>query len=140
MVVYIEERLDEKSLYISKENYKLRKERYWERTEAMLNYASSLEICRSQQLLQYFGESGSEACGVCDACKRRKEKELQQEEFDLIRDEVKGILALEPVRPDDLLNRVAFSREKVIQVIQWLLDNNLAAYTEDQKLMLTKNK
>jgi ATP-dependent DNA helicase RecQ len=140
MVVYIEERLDEKSLYISKENYKLRKERYWERTEAMLNYASSLEICRSQQLLQYFGESGSEACGVCDACKRRKEKELQQEEFDLIRDEVKGILALEPVRPDDLLNRIAFSREKVIQVIQWLLDNNLAAYTADQKIMLTKTK
>jgi ATP-dependent DNA helicase RecQ len=138
MVVYIEERLDEKSLYISKENYKLRKERYWERTEAMLLYASSLETCRSQQLLKYFGESESEACGVCDACKRKREKELQQEEIDLIREEVKGILALEPVRPDDLLNRLAFNREKVIQVIQWMLDNDLAAYTGDQKLMLMK--
>ncbi|OFY59895.1 MAG: recombinase RecQ [Bacteroidetes bacterium RBG_13_46_8] len=138
MVVYIEERLDEKSLYISKENYKLRKERYWERTEAMLKYASSIDTCRSQQLLKYFGETGSEACGVCDACKRQKEKEIQQEEFDMIRDEVKGILALEPVRPDDLINRLAFSREKVIEVIQWLLDNNLAAYTGDQKLMLTR--
>jgi ATP-dependent DNA helicase RecQ len=138
MVVYLEERLDEKSLYISKENYKLRKERYWERTEAMLHYASSGEICRSQQLLSYFGESRSEACGVCDACKRNMEKELLKEEFDLIRDDIKGILAIEPARPDELLDRLAFSREKVIEVIQWLLDNNLAAYTGDQKLMLTK--
>jgi ATP-dependent DNA helicase RecQ len=138
MVVYIEERLDEKSLYISKENYKLRKERYWERTEAMLHYASSLETCRSQLLLKYFGEEGSEACGLCDACRRKKEKELQEEEVDLIREEIKGILALEPIRPDDLLNRLAFSREKVIQVLQWMLDNGLAAYTGDQKLMLLK--
>jgi ATP-dependent DNA helicase RecQ len=138
MVVYIEERLDEKSLYISKENYKLRKERYWERTEAMLHYASSLETCRSQLLLKYFGEAGSEACGLCDACKRRKEKELLEEEVDLIREEVKGILALEPVRPDDLLNRLAFSHEKVIQVIRWMLDNGIVSYTGDQKLMLMK--
>jgi ATP-dependent DNA helicase RecQ len=138
VVAYLEERLEERSLYISKENYKLRKERYWERTEAMLHYASSDETCRSQQLLKYFGESGSPACGMCDACKKQKEKELQREEFEMIRDEVKGILTLEPVRPDDLLNRLAFSREKVLEVVQWLLDNNYVTYTGDQRLMINK--
>jgi ATP-dependent DNA helicase RecQ len=138
MVVYLEERLDEKSLYISRENYKLRKERYWERAEAMLSYASSDDTCRSRLLLSYFGETGSEPCNYCDVCKKRKERELKQEEFDMIKDEVKSILALEPVRTDDIIGRLAFSRDKVIEVVRWMLDNGLVQYTADQLLMLKK--
>lgn len=138
MIVYIEERLDEKNLYISKENYRLRKERYWERAEAMLTYASSDTTCRSQLLLKYFGENQPEPCHYCDVCKRNKERDLVQEEFDMIRDEVKGILALEPAEPGDVLNRLAFARDKVMQVIQWMLDNDFITYTEDQKLTLKR--
>ena len=140
MIVFLEERLDEKALYISKENYRLRKERYWERAEAMLMYASAEEPCRSQLLLRYFGENQPEPCHYCDICKKKKERELLQEEFDMIRDEIKGILALEPVKPEEVLNRLAFRREKVMQVIQWMLDNDLLAYTEDQKLSLKKKE
>jgi ATP-dependent DNA helicase RecQ len=138
MVIYIEERLDEKSLYISQENYRLRKERYWERAEAMLHYASSVDTCRSQLLLRYFGENLSQPCDNCDACKKRKEKEMQQQEFDLIKDEVIAILGLGPLKSEDLLNRLAFDRDKVIQVTRWLLDNNVIQYNGDQKLSLVK--
>ena len=138
MVVFIEERLDEKSLYISKENYRLRKERFWERAEAMLTYAASDEICRSQLLLKYFGENQAEPCHYCDVCKRKKEKDILQEEFDMIRDEVKGILSLEPAKPEDVLKRLAFGREKVMQVIQWMLDNDIIIYTGDQRLTLSQ--
>jgi len=138
MVVFIEERLDEKSLYISKENYRLRKERFWERAEAMLTYAASDEICRSQLLLKYFGENQAEPCHYCDVCKRKKEKDILQEEFDMIRDEVKGILSLEPAKPEDVLKRLAFGRERVMQVIQWMLDNDIIIYTGDQRLTLSQ--
>ncbi|MBN1415882.1 MAG: RecQ family ATP-dependent DNA helicase [Bacteroidales bacterium] len=138
MVIFLEERLDEKSLYISRENYRLRKEKYWERAEAMLHYASSIDACRSQLLLKYFGEFLVKPCGYCDVCRNRKEKELLQEEFNMIMDEVKGILAMEPVKPDDIFKRIAFNRDKVIEVIRWLLDNNMVAYTEDQRLILVK--
>jgi len=73
-------------------------------------------------------------------CKRTKERELLQEEFDMIKDEVKGILALEPAKPEDVLNRLAFSREKVLQVIQWMLDNDFVTYTGDQRLTLQRKE
>ncbi|MBN2273243.1 MAG: RecQ family ATP-dependent DNA helicase [Bacteroidales bacterium] len=140
MVIYLEERLDEKSLHISKENYRIRKERYWERAKAMLNYASTNDTCRSQLLLKYFGETHIPPCNYCDVCRNKKERDLQQQEFDMISDEVKGVVALEPLRPEDLLSRLVFNREKVLQVVQWMLDNDYLAYTEDQKLTLKSKR
>ncbi len=138
MIAFIEERLDEKNLYISKENYRLRKERFRERAETMLHYASNDNICRSQFLLKYFGELTSEPCNYCDACRRKNDRELKQQEFEMIKEEILAILALEPVKPDNLINRMAFEHEKVIKVIRWLMDNKIIDSMDDQKLFLVK--
>jgi ATP-dependent DNA helicase RecQ len=138
MVVFIEERLDEKSLYISPENYRLRKERYWERAEAMLHYASSGDTCRSQLLLKYFGEIQSLPCDLCDVCRKRKEKELEQDEFNLMKEELTGAIALESARPEDIYKKLPFNRDKLTRVIQWLLDNGILRFTPDQRLVLSK--
>ena len=34
----------------------------------MLAYTNDAKICRSQQLLAYFGETNSTPCGICDVC------------------------------------------------------------------------
>jgi len=138
MVIFFEERLDEKSLYISKETYQLRKERYSERAHAMLQYATLSDKCRSQTLLEYFGEYGSPACGECDVCRKKKESVLRQEEFNLIRDEILAVLSLEPLIPEQLFERVAVHRDKVIEVLQWLLDNDQLRMNADMKLEVTK--
>ncbi len=138
MIAFIEERLDEKNLYISKENYRLRKERFRERAETMLFYASNNETCRSQFLLKYFGELSSEPCKYCDACRKKNEQDLKQQEFEMIKEEILAILALEPVKPENLIARMAFEQEKVIKVIRWLMDNNIIASMDDQKLFLIK--
>ena len=31
-------------------------------------YTNNAKICRSQQLLAYFGETNSTPCGICDVC------------------------------------------------------------------------
>ncbi|MFS4492071.1 ATP-dependent DNA helicase RecQ [Maribacter sp. 2308TA10-17] len=36
--------------------------------EQMLNYISTNTICRSKQLLSYFGETAQNDCGICDVC------------------------------------------------------------------------
>ncbi|MFD0797871.1 ATP-dependent DNA helicase RecQ [Maribacter chungangensis] len=39
-----------------------------EQVAKMLAYTNNDSICRSQQLLTYFGELGSPPCGICDVC------------------------------------------------------------------------
>lgn len=41
-------------------------------SQSLVKFVQSEEICRSQWLLHYFGESHSEACGLCDVCIQNK--------------------------------------------------------------------
>jgi ATP-dependent DNA helicase RecQ len=138
MVVFFEERLDEKSIYISRENYQNRKDRYTERTNTMLQYSVSRDICRSRMLLKYFDEPDSPACGECDVCRMKKESELRQEDFDMLRGEIQAVLALSPLPPEQLFERIPADRDRLIEVIQWLLDNDLLRYNDEQQLYLHK--
>ena len=38
----------------------------------MISYASSSDVCRSRQLLSYFGQEESSDCGSCDVCRRKR--------------------------------------------------------------------
>ncbi|MCK5168488.1 MAG: RecQ family zinc-binding domain-containing protein, partial [Bacteroidales bacterium] len=136
-IVFTEERLDDKSLHISRENYEFRKKRYIERLNAMLNYASSNNKCRSQLLLNYFGEKNPDRCGQCDVCTRRNELDLSKYEFDLILDKIKVKLQFNLMSIDDLMSELETNEEKNIKVIQWLLDNN--KIIKDTQELLTWN-
>ena len=48
--------------------YETRKEQFRERIQAMIAYATNDHICRSRQLLRYFGEEDSHDCRQCDVC------------------------------------------------------------------------
>ena len=136
-IVFTEERLDDKSLYISKENYEFRKNRYIERINAMLHYASSNNKCRSQLLLSYFGDKNPDRCGQCDVCTRRNELDLSKYEFDLILDKLKEKLQYNLVTMDDLITNSGKNKEKTLKVIQWLLDNE--KIIKDTQDLLTWN-
>jgi len=140
MVIFFEERLDEKSIYISKENYQTRKVRYTERANAILLYSLSADKCRSQYLLEYFGEKDSTPCGECDICRNKEERPLNQEEFEKIKDEIMGNLSAQPYQLEKLLDSKTWRREKLIGVLQWLLDNNYIRFNQEQFLELTNER
>lgn len=67
-ITYMRDRDDAERLIIPPEVYERRREQYTKRIHAMLEYAITDYICRSRQLLKYFGESRSSDCGQCDVC------------------------------------------------------------------------
>ncbi len=138
-IVYTEERLEEKNLRITKETYELRKNNYLEKINAVVEYASSSNKCRSQILLSYFDEKEASRCGQCDVCRRRNELELSKYEFDLIVDEIKPKLLKTALKIEEITASSNFQNEKVMKVIRWLLDNDKIAYQQNNKLIwLTK--
>ncbi|MBR5702698.1 MAG: RecQ family ATP-dependent DNA helicase [Bacteroidales bacterium] len=62
------ERLYPENLRLDKKEYDDRVARFRSRLEAIENYAMNSERCRSQMLLEYFGQKNSAPCGVCDWC------------------------------------------------------------------------
>jgi ATP-dependent DNA helicase RecQ len=63
------ERQELRYVELPKSVYEDRQEQYIKRLEAMLEYASQTQFCRSQLLLAYFGEIDSKPCGHCDVCR-----------------------------------------------------------------------
>lgn len=65
-ITYLRDRED--TVFLPKNVYEERKEQYINRISAFITYATNDTICRSRQLLAYFGEERSEDCGHCDVC------------------------------------------------------------------------
>ncbi|MFN8208366.1 MAG: RecQ family zinc-binding domain-containing protein [Bacteroidales bacterium] len=136
VIVYTEERLDEKALFISHENYHRRLERFEQRLNAMVNYAEETTKCRSQYLLSYFGDHTPERCGKCDTCLKKNDSEPGKQEFDLALSKIKETMQAEALDLKSLVNRHAslFEEERIIRVVQWLLDNGMIAYSPSGQL------
>jgi ATP-dependent DNA helicase RecQ len=127
------ERLEIGRLKISKENYDDRKKDYIQRIQSVLHYAESKHKCRSQLLLQYFGETETTRCGKCDICIERNELNLSKYEFDMISSQVKRILET-PCSYEELLKKTEGEKNTVLKTIRWLLDNEKIIYRIDNKL------
>jgi len=132
-IYFLKERLSADRLKISKENYDLRKKELTSRIESVIDYGTSSTNCRSQILLQYFGETESPRCGICDVCKSLENMELSSYDFETIGKEVKKILTT-PVTYETLLLHLKGDQQKMRQVIKWLLDNNKIVYRIDNRL------
>jgi ATP-dependent DNA helicase RecQ len=133
LVIFTEERLDRRALFISPENYLHVKEKYIFRLEKILEYTESVNRCRSQILLEYFGDE-SDRCGVCDTCRDRNELDLSKYEFDIILEEIKSVLGKSNPDMEGLVKDITFASEKVIKVVRWLLDHNKIETDKEMKL------
>lgn len=123
LVIFTEERLERKSLFISPENYLQVKEKHVIRLNKMIDYADFNTKCRSVVLLDYFGEE-SDRCGICDVCRKRNELDLSKYEFDIILEEIKDRLSEKKYDVQELVSKMNYPEEKVIKIIRWLLDHN----------------
>ena len=81
-ISYTRDRVDGDKVVIPKEVWESRREQYEKRIKSMIRYAKNDEICRSRQLLAYFGEENDRDCKQCDVCladqTEEREKELRR--------------------------------------------------------------
>lgn len=134
-IVFVSERLSDKDLYISPDNYHKRKEAAQFRLEAMKQYVTQDHKCRSQVLLSYFGEQETKRCGMCDVCLQRNKTDLSKLEFDQVVNIIKPILREKPLMLDELIFEVDnLDAENIINAVQWLRDAGKINEDKEHKL------
>ena len=81
-ISYTRDRVDGDKVVIPKEVWESRREQYEKHIKSMIRYAKNDEVCRSRQLLAYFGEENDRDCKQCDVCladqAEEREKELRR--------------------------------------------------------------
>jgi ATP-dependent DNA helicase RecQ len=121
-LTFLRERIDNQSLTIDYTLYMFRKKRAEYRMKKAVEYAE-LGICRSQQLLQYFGQKESKPCGVCDVCIEQEKTALDSHDFDVFKEKIVRLLKREPLTLKEIVDSFTEKhRTKVIQTIGFLID------------------
>jgi len=98
--------------------------------EHMLRYIKSDKICRSKQLLEYFGELVHEDCGICDVCIQNNSKEI---DTSIIGNEILVLLKEKSQSSRKLITQLSYSEQRILITLQKLL--------EEEKIKInTKNE
>lgn len=137
-LTFMEERLAEEHLILPPAKYALLKEEHQRKLDAALVYAESRVACRSQLLMQYFGETESKKCGQCDYCLQLHAEHINQEIIDVLSPQLKLALAL-PMKLQNLVDSIAFENKiQLIEVIRWHMEQHLIQQDEAEMLSWIK--
>ncbi len=141
LLIFLEDRVDEKQIVISPENYQFLKDTAFERLEAVKHYVQSNTKCRSKLLLEYFGEQNSLRCGECDVCLNRNKISVSDFEFDKVVEILKPVLRKQSLTIEEVVKAVdLFNEDKTIKIINWLIDNQKVKLNDNKTLTWIKPK
>jgi ATP-dependent DNA helicase RecQ len=134
-ITYLSDRINHQDVLYSKEHYYNRKKDAEMRLESMKSYLTNLTKCRSQILLDYFGETNSRRCAICDVCEKRSETGLSEYKFNEVLERVKPVLKESPMPYDKVMAMFGtMDTEKAISAIRWMMDNGKIGLDENGDL------
>ena len=90
--------------------------------EHMLHYVATDTVCRSTQLLHYFGEVVNQNCGICDVCLSKQK--LSQEDTQMIDQMILRLLSLQPLSSRELIEKLQLPDAVLLQSLQRLLEEH----------------
>lgn len=122
LIIFTEERLDEKNFFISPVRYLERKKAYEERVNAMFGYITNDNICRSSFLLNYFGEEGAKECGRCDICIKKRRDANPEISDKVLEINIINILKEGDKNLNDLIISLGEESPQLIEVLRNLID------------------
>lgn len=136
-LTFLQPRIDIKQLRIPKSILEERKQLSIQKTKAVLEYALEHDKCRSVVLLNYFNDYTAQPCGKCDVCLSKKEPiNLSDKQFKLIENTILELLKVQPLAAKAIINstRNKHSKDEVLFVLKWLIDNEVITYNELNEL------
>ncbi len=143
---FAQKRVETERIVISREIYENRKEKYEARIQAMIDYATCDDLCRSRMLLAYFGETSEENCLACDVCLKKNSSGISQGLVENVERRITALLREQKEVPVHDIDFPGISRETVGQVLhqmvqeeKLLLDDGMISLSPNQDIEETTN-
>ena len=111
------------------------RERALQQAREMGRYVRTTNRCRTQLLLDYFGEVTDTRCRICDYCLAARNKEREGEEMETLREKLLVLVNTQPWLPKELVQQFEPKHaEAVTTLLRELVDVGRLKYRESGKL------
>lgn len=92
--------------------------------DAVIDYITDEDHCKSMQLLDYFGEKNSTPCGICSVCisKTSKKRPSQSKSISY---HIILLLENEPLTSRALVEQLEHSEKDILETLRLMLANNI---------------
>jgi ATP-dependent DNA helicase RecQ len=119
---YTQRREDKELLQFSPAVYEERLFQFRQRIHAIISYANNDSICRSRQLLNYFGDTSAHDCGLCDVClSHRKGGIVAESNLNSAREQIMRLLNDGTPHPINELRSLQLSTDELDAALEYLL-------------------
>jgi ATP-dependent DNA helicase RecQ len=125
-IIFVQDRLNQKFLELSADNYHLLKERALERINSIIDFSNNNAICRQVQLLMYFNEFNYADCGHCDVCISKRPKD-----YESVKKKITVALRDHSLSLDQLRSRMTANNDETwIRAFNELIDDGVIVENE----------
>lgn len=137
LISFPESRIHNDAIRFDKNYLRQENERIMGRARAMISYSENDLVCRSTQLVGYFGEKSTESCGKCDVCLASKKSAGASDE---IIKRVSEELNNTELGLAELLEKLNFAYREKSAALRWMVDNNLIRIDQYNRIELLDNE
>ncbi len=103
--------------------------------EAIIKFTENNKICKSRQLLHYFGEKETKDCGMCSFCIASKTHPTLAD-LNKIQEDILNLLAIKNLSSRDLLTQLPYSEKLVLKVLREMNTHQLIKINPDNNYQL----
>ena len=119
---YTQRREDMEHIQLRPAIYEERKDQFCQRIHAIIAYATNDQVCRSRQLLRYFGEENGHDCSQCDVClSHRPEGMVSEPRFNTAIEQIMTFLSDGKPHPITDLRDIQLPTDELDAALEYLL-------------------
>lgn len=137
-ITYTRQREDGNRIIIPKSVWEDRKEQYTKRIKSVISYANNDIVCRSRQLLRYFGEETRKDCGHCDVCQENSKSRNIDDELNNISEQILNMLSDKQIHDIQELRLIKAPTQMINKAVRSLIAENIVI-TDKFDFWLGKN-
>lgn len=128
-ITFIQPREDDKTINRIAKNIEQQNELKQNQVQAILNYIENDSICKSVQLLSYFGEKDTTPCGICSVCLANK-KNNSETNVSKLKNHIIALLEKDALSSRDIISNLNCSEQDLKVTLRLMLEHEIITITE----------
>ncbi len=135
-IQFLVQREDDRTINVRSKSITQRNNQKVAKMEALIHFIKNDSVCRSKQLLTYFGEQNISDCGICDVCISNKNQKRTTNNEEVSKEILMLLERKKSFSSKEISSQIEASEKTILFCIEILLEKNILSVTSHNKYTL----